>query len=302
MSLFINADDFGLSDGANRRILDAFDKQVLHGASLLPNGSAFDSAVREYRKRPGFVLSVHLNLVEGKPVSSPQDIPLLLDAKGYLNCSFGKLIALYVFSTSKRRKALLEQLAIEMRAQVAKIKAVLHPKAPLRVDSHTHTHMLPFVFRTLAELTKAMDISYIRVPNEQFFFFTGHVSFWKVYFGTGLIKLFLLKYLSGGAAKTCRGLGIKTCDHFVGVLFTGSMTLGVTKAALKKISPLLHTEVLFHPGRPDDHEKLMWKGRERYLSYYYNDWRIREFDTLLSPEFKAFLISRGTDERISRSG
>lgn len=201
MALFINADDFGLSDGANRRILDAFDKQVLHGASLLPNGSAFDAAVREYRKRPGFVLSVHLNLIEGRPLSNPKDVPLLLDAKGYLNCSFGKLITLYLFATRKRRKALLEQIGIEIRAQLAKVKAILHPKAPLRVDSHTHTHMLPFVFRTLAGLAKTMDISYIRVPNEQFFFFTGHVSFWKVYFGTGLIKLFLLKYLSGGSGQ-----------------------------------------------------------------------------------------------------
>ena len=43
--VIINADDFGLTDGVNRGILDAHHRGVVTSTSLLANGAAFQGAV-----------------------------------------------------------------------------------------------------------------------------------------------------------------------------------------------------------------------------------------------------------------
>lgn len=301
MGFFVNADDFGLTEGTNRCILQAYDRGVLHGASILANGAAFESAAREYRKRPGLVLSVHLNLIEGKPVSNPKSVPLLLNKSGELSWSFGKLVLRYYLAGPSTRRALRAQLRTELVAQIEKVKSILRPGAPLRVDSHMHLHLLPFVFRIVAEAATPQGIRYIRLPRETFFLFLGDAQSWRVYLGANLIKHFVLKLLSRQAFQICTAQGIETCDHFVGVLFTGKMTLGAASAALKNLSPSDNTEILFHPGTPDHHDRALWKDRSDLVEYYYDEWRQRELQTLLSPGFRA-LLDEDTDERLSRGG
>ena len=51
--LIVNADDFGLTEGVNTGIVEAFQKGVLRSASLMANGRAFDDAVRLALENPG---------------------------------------------------------------------------------------------------------------------------------------------------------------------------------------------------------------------------------------------------------
>lgn len=299
MSLFINADDFGLCDGADRRILSAFDHGVLSGASILPNGIAFDSAVRAYRERPRFVLSVHLNFVDGDPVAGAANVPSLVDAKGKLNSSFCGLWMKYLLATKSQKQQLTEEVRRELRAQIVKVKAILHRGAELRVDSHRHLHMIPFVFRAVVDIAKELKVDYIRLPREPFFFYRGQSTFWRAYLGSNLLKHMLLRILSTFGARLCKENKISSCDNFVGVLFTGNITLGVTRAAISQLPSSQTTEVLFHPGRPDDDEKHLFEGRQDLLDYYFDEWRERELNTLLSPEFKRLITTRGEYESVS---
>ena len=71
LTILLSADDFGLTEGISRSILEAHDEGVLNGVSVLANGHFFDEAVAEARRRPDLRLSVHLNLVEGMALSDP---------------------------------------------------------------------------------------------------------------------------------------------------------------------------------------------------------------------------------------
>src|SRR5579871_3324180 len=83
--LIVNADDFGLTEGTNRAIIDAHCKGIVTSTSLLANGRAFDHAVALARQHPTLGIGVHLTLTEGWPVSS--DAQPLVGADGQLPLS-----------------------------------------------------------------------------------------------------------------------------------------------------------------------------------------------------------------------
>lgn len=61
-------------------------------------------------------VGAHINLVEGKPVTSPNKISLLADERGYFKHSFFGLLML---SLSPKRLEMQEQLYLEMKNQIA---------------------------------------------------------------------------------------------------------------------------------------------------------------------------------------
>ena len=69
--LIVNADDFGLSPGINRGIIEAHRRGVLTSTSLMATGDAFDDAVALSRAHRRLSIGVHLTLIEGAPVRPP---------------------------------------------------------------------------------------------------------------------------------------------------------------------------------------------------------------------------------------
>jgi predicted glycoside hydrolase/deacetylase ChbG (UPF0249 family) len=82
--LIINADDFGFSNERDRGIIDSFVDGVLTSATLLVNGSTARSAVA-LAKTHGLPLGLHLNLTEGFPISSVDEVSSLLGADSQCN-------------------------------------------------------------------------------------------------------------------------------------------------------------------------------------------------------------------------
>src|SRR3989344_3721426 len=70
-SVTVCADDFGLSRGITDSILQTVDEGPVTQVSVIPNGEAVEYALAEYRRRSDrLALAVHVNLTEGKPLSS----------------------------------------------------------------------------------------------------------------------------------------------------------------------------------------------------------------------------------------
>src|SRR2546421_8810337 len=68
--LVVNADDFGLSTGVNRGILEAHAAGVVSSVSVLVNAPGWTDALRRLRDvGPGLGVGLHLNLTMGRPVS-----------------------------------------------------------------------------------------------------------------------------------------------------------------------------------------------------------------------------------------
>ena len=67
--LIINADDFGLTPGVNRGIIQAHHRGIVTSATLMANGSAFETAAEAARTESNLGVGCHVVLLDGKPVS-----------------------------------------------------------------------------------------------------------------------------------------------------------------------------------------------------------------------------------------
>ena len=76
--LIINADDFGLTPGINRAIIELHRAGVLTSATLMATGPAFDDAAALARSNPSLGVGCHIVLTDGSPASPPETIPSLL--------------------------------------------------------------------------------------------------------------------------------------------------------------------------------------------------------------------------------
>ncbi len=292
MKIIIHADDYGLSRGITDNILECVDKGVVSSVSLIANGYAVDYAISEYKKRPNLRLSCHLNLFEGLPVNQPDKVNLLLDKNGYFRHSFLSLWGKYVFGNKEERSLLKHQVQLEMSAQIEKVRNKIGVEAPLNIDSHIHFHMIPFVFKSLLELDKKYNISFIRIPEEPLFFHYENPHSIQNYLGSNLIKHYLLNSLSKEYKKVLSEAGINYCDYFIGLLHTGKMSGGVVRSALSSIpadKKNATVEILFHPGGANDGEETLWANNDMLLKYYFSSWRKFESNELTSEYLVNFL-------------
>src|SRR5712692_2782801 len=114
--LIVNADDFGLTEQVSRGILDAHREGIVTSTTLMANGGAFDAAVTLARRSPRLRVGVHLNLTQGAPVSPAFRIPTLVDTRGLLHLTPGRLWKCIVTTQVD-----LSDVETELRAQITKI-------------------------------------------------------------------------------------------------------------------------------------------------------------------------------------
>jgi len=79
--LIVNADDFGLTQGVSRGILEAGRTGIVTSTTLLVNREIPPAQLEELQAS-GLGVGVHLNLTLGAPVSSPRRVSSLVDAEG----------------------------------------------------------------------------------------------------------------------------------------------------------------------------------------------------------------------------
>jgi len=291
----VHADDFGSSRAVTDSILDVFDNGLLTSSSIIANGRAFDYAIEEFRRRDNFRLAVHLNLVEGKPLLPLEEVSMLVDRDGLFHFSFLSLWLRYMTCSQKEQKVLRQQVKREIAAQVKKVKNCFNEDFQINIDSHQHLHMVPFVFDMLLDLRGEMNISYIRVADEPFFLCYSPQSL-RSCFGPNMIKHCLLNRLAKRQKKILSQLQIRHCNHFIGVLFTGTMPEDSVRSAISSITKLNEkdaiVEILFHPGGAKAGEQTIWSSNKRLLNHYYSPWRTREQEMLKRSSLKKFLNTR----------
>src|SRR5258708_20537878 len=122
--LIVNADDFGLTDGTNRAIIDAHCHGIVTSTSLLANGYAFDHAVELAHQHPALGVGVHLTLTEGPPVAS--NVPELLASDGKLPLSNQPFVRALLAGRLPR-----DAIRREFEAQIGKVIAAGIPPTPI---------------------------------------------------------------------------------------------------------------------------------------------------------------------------
>ena len=159
--LITNADDFGLTRGINRAILELHQAGAVTSATLMANGPAFEDAVAIALANPTLGVGCHVVLTDGTPLSHPQRIPTLLgaDGKNFRPSLMDFLAAVLLCKVNE------DEIAIEALAQVQQLQRagidVTH------VDTHKHTHILPRVARPLLYVCERTGVGAIRNPFEE---------------------------------------------------------------------------------------------------------------------------------------
>lgn len=292
MRILVSADDLGLTTGITDGILRAADSGCLSSTSVLANGEAFSYAMEQWRRRPGLLLTAHLNLMEGRPVLPPRQVPLLVDARGEFSLSFPRLLVMSQRLRGAEREALRGQIRDELEAQIASVAQVAGSNWRPRVDGHQHYHMIPIVLDAVLELHRTWNFSYVRATSEPFFIASSGWRSVTNYLGPNVIKHSLLRVLSDAARKRLARLEIAHPRWFVGLLFSGQMTIEPVRAALARVlsratDEETTVEILLHPGRALPHEVARWKERRELEEYYTSPGRDLEYTTLTSREFAA---------------
>lgn len=245
--LIINADDFGLSTGANRAVITAFREGILTSASLMVGGNAFPEAVGMARENLGLQVGLHLTLVQGRAVLPPRDIPGLVDAEGNFPRDPVWAGMRFFFSASLKK-----ELRREIEAQIIRFRETGLPLS--HIDGHLNIHMHPTVFDILADLMPGHGITSFRLTRE-------NLARDPAAHGERRVGRALDAFIFGRLAKRClpilKRLGVSHSDEVKGLLNSGRMTEEYLLRALEGLEDGL-TEIYFHPGCKPDPELAAW--------------------------------------------
>jgi len=245
--LIVNADDFGLSSGANRAIIKAWQEGVLTSASLMVGGSAFAEAVSLARENPALQVGLHLTLVQGRAALQQSGFPSIVDQLGNFTNDpvFAGMRYFFV-------KSLRKGLQLEIEAQIDKFRETGLPLS--HIDGHLNIHMHPTVFDILLDLMPRYRIKTFRLSRERL--------------GTDLalaprrrvgktVDAFIFSRLAARCRPQLERLGIGYTCEVKGLLNSGQMTEEYFVNALDILQDG-RTEIYFHPGCHPDDELRHW--------------------------------------------
>lgn len=279
-TVIFSADDFGLSEAVNGAVTLAHRQGLLRCASLMAAGPQVEAAVRLAREHPGLCLGVHLTLIKGRAVSSPEKIPHLVDARG----RFGNrpVAAGWRYFFYPR---LLPEIRRELAAQ---IEAVLRLGLyPWHLNSHLNLHMHPRIFPLVVELAREYAIPAVRLARED----------WRTTLALApdhpfpkLAQGLIFALLCRRARRQAQAAGLFYNDQLFGLLNHGRMT----ETYLLDLIPRLQagvTEIYSHPGLYADPGLPAYRRRQ-------------ELTALLSPRLKEALAAAAVEvsdfERLSK--
>jgi predicted glycoside hydrolase/deacetylase ChbG (UPF0249 family) len=152
--LIINADDFGLTKGVNRGIIECHEAGVVTSTTLMVQGAAAEEAATLAAQIPGLGIGLHLNLTAGLPVLSAGQVPSLVNRNGVFP---GKGQMLRRLTTGRVRT---RDLLAEIEAQIARCRVL--GVEPTHVDSHHHIHAHPYLRVVLRRACRSAGIEKMR--------------------------------------------------------------------------------------------------------------------------------------------
>ena len=302
MIIELHADDIGASIGITDSIMlmvKFADRNSLNaGVSVLANMEAFDYAMHDLKPFPNVNTSLHLNFIEGRPLAKTESVSHLVDSEGFFNQSFQSIWFQYLKGSKSVKDQLRQQISLEIREQLSALREALGENKEMRVDGHNHLHMIPFIMDEILKLKEEFNIQYVRVPYESFFVSLKSLSDLLNYFGLNLVKHLLLNMLSYWAFKKLKRCEVKNNQHFVGVLFTGNVSLHSIEKGLKVIfrqrssrDSDAMTEVLLHPGKALPEERELWTHYPEMAGFYFSNARDLEITVATSPKLVNLLQS-----------
>ena len=238
--LIVNADDFGLTSGVNRAILELHRAGVLSSTSLMALASATAGAIEIARATPTLGVGCHVVLVDGEPVLPAEQIPTLVDPRtGHFPSSLTVFLA-RLFSGRIRSS----EIEAEISAQISLLK-----QRGLRlthVDTHKHLHVFSAVLRPLLRAARFAGIRALRHPFEpDWALRVTRSAPWL-----RLAQVGALRWLEPASRRIIEEEGFVTTNGTIAVAGTGILDEATLRSLLRKLPPGTW-ELVTHPGYND---------------------------------------------------
>lgn len=256
--LIINADDYGICPEVNAAVEQLAGAGLLGGVSVLANGACWREAVgflRDHAETAELSAGVHLNLIEGHPISDSSKIEILLDQNSELAGRTEIFKRWMLHPMAVRRAVEIEWRAQVERLQQAKIRLV-------HADSHQHLHAFPPFWRCATGLCQEYGIPALRRPDER----AGQPHHSRLAAG----------YALNASLRVARRLtpnsGLFHNDHFLGFQRAGDYDFAKLTTDLQRLRPGV-TELALHPSLRDHTPDSDLRGNVERL-------------TLLDPRFR----------------
>jgi hopanoid biosynthesis associated protein HpnK len=269
--IIINADDFGLCSGVNKAVAKAHTDGVLTSTTIIANMPAAEEAVKMAKKLPALGVGVHLNLLEGQPVSKGAGVKPLLSTDGRFANSPLKLSLL-----SLAQHTLRNAIRTELSAQIQWV--IDKGLTPTHLDSHKHIHIFPAIFPIVCELARRFKITAVRWAFEP-----KAVSAmpWPLTGESGRKRAGTIRIMAG--INRIQNPGLLKTKAFLGIAHMGKIDVNFFKAVTLYNSATT-AEVMTHPG--------ITNGKEPDKTTLLHQHKV-EFDALCSEKTKQYFKDAG---------
>jgi hopanoid biosynthesis associated protein HpnK len=238
--LIVNADDFGLTRGVNRAVMELHDRRVLTSATLMVKAPATADAIALAAANPSLGVGCHVVLVDGEPLRNASDIPSLVDKQtGMFHATLGSFVRALL-----RGRIRAEEIEGEAAAQIGMLQ-----QSGLRlthIDTHKHTHMFPAILRPVLRAARTAGIRAVRNPFEPAW--SRHAT--PAAPLTRRMQVGLLHRLEPSFRRTVAEEGFSTPDGALGIIATGSLDEAAVSSLLQHM-PEGTWELVTHPGYND---------------------------------------------------
>ena len=238
--LIVNADDFGLTAGVNRAVVELNAAGVLTSTTLMALAGATRDAIEKALATPELSVGCHIVLVDGEAVLPPRRIPSLIDNQtGKFLPGMGAFLARLF--TGRMRAAEIEA---EAKAQIERLQD--RGLTLTHVDTHKHTHMFPMVLRAVLRAARSCGIRAIRNPFEPAWAVeAAQETAWMRAAQVTLLRLFEPR-----CRRILKEAEFATTDGTIAVAGTGRLNAAAVRALLGR-APQGTWELVTHPGYND---------------------------------------------------
>jgi chitin disaccharide deacetylase len=278
--LIVNADDFGLTAGVNRAIIEAHTRGIVTSSTLMATGPAFADAVRLAKETPLLSVGCHVVLIDGVPVLDAARLPTIT-SRNSRPARFGHSLKSFAARALTRRLNPAE-IEAETTAQIRKIQSA--GISVSHIDSHKHSHLFAAVLRPVLRAALACGVQAVRNPFGprkplKSSDLLARPSLWVRY-----AEVRLLRTLSGKFRDAARRQGMVTPDGTLGIVVTGALDETLFRA-IAAIIPEGTWEFVCHPGYND--------ADLQQTNTRLSDSRETELRLLTMPEAKRLLEDQG---------
>ena len=238
--LIVNADDFGLTPGVNRAILELHRAGLLTSTTLMARAGASEQAMEMAWAAPPLAVGCHVVLVDGKPVLAAEKIPSLIDES--TGCFLPRMGAFLRRLFSGRIRA--AEIEAETAAQIGRLQA--RGLRLTHIDTHKHTHMFPGVLRPILHAARSCGVTRIRNPFEPEWAL-------RATSGAGIVRaaeVSILRCLGPVWRRILVQQGFATTDGTIAVAGTGVLDAPMLRRLVQHM-PDGTWELVTHPGYND---------------------------------------------------